>query len=104
MSATLAGGVTGWVWSGCCRPRRAAGTAIKEARDQIGEDASREWAIEERSANNIFAVYPCEVGNHLARLDIKESEPRLAFVGHPAVGLDAKARRPQHFPYTMKMR
>ena len=42
--------------------------------------------------------------NHLARLGIKEHEPRLTFVGHPAIGLDAKAGLPQDVLYMIKMR
>src|SRR5215467_4499660 len=81
-----------------------ARTAINEAHDQIRENSPSQCAVEERSARDIFPAYPGEMCNHLARLGIKEYEPRLTFVGHPAIGLDAKASLPQDVLYTMKMR
>lgn len=79
------------------------GTTIKEACDQVGKQARADGAVEERGASDIGPTYPRKVRNHLARIDMKEPEPRLAFIAHSAVGLDANAGLPERIRYAMKM-
>jgi hypothetical protein len=44
------------------------------------------------------------MGKHLFRLSITERKPRLALIGHAAVGLKGNPVVPQDGDYAMKMR
>src|SRR5262245_11904338 len=66
------------------------GALINELVKQLTQSGSIKWAAEARGANEIFAVDPGEMGKNLARVTFAEYEPRLAFVGHPTVGLKGK--------------
>src|SRR5262245_38736342 len=92
-------------WGGIgreCRP--LAGAAIKEPLDQIGKNAPGERAVQERSVNRALPADPGEMGNHVARGEVAEDEPGLAFIGHAAVGLEREPGLPQRFEHAMEMR
>lgn len=82
--------------------RRA--TAIKESFDQIGQSAPAQRAFQEWRANDVRAADPGEVSNHLARFGMTKREPRLTFVGDPAIGLEGASGIPQSACHTMEPR
>ena len=81
-----------------------AGAAIKEALNQIEENVPGECAVQKRSINGKLPAQPGEVGNHRAGVGITKDKPRLAFVGHPPVGLKGKPGLPQCVKHAMEMR
>ena len=66
--------------------RLPVGRAIKETRSQIGKNAPSEGTLED--ASDMLPADPGKVGEHLTGVGITEHQPRVAFVGHPAVDLD----------------
>jgi len=59
---------------------------------------------EARGANDILPVDPGEVGKYLARVNLTEHEPRVAFIGHPTVGLNGESDVAQDRYHAMKLR
>jgi hypothetical protein len=59
---------------------------------------------EARGANDILSVDPGEVSKYLARGSLTEHEPRVAFIGHPTVGLKGESDIPQDRYHAMELR
>jgi hypothetical protein len=85
------------------RLRNGAKITLEKAIDQIRKSAVAERAIPKPEANDIHPADPGEVGNHIIEPDIAEYEPRIAFVGHPTIGLQAKPGILQDLGRTIEM-
>jgi len=82
--------------SGRCRTaassrRTSAGTQTNEAVNQQVQSGTSDWLIEARGANDILPADPGEMSKHVARPNLTEHEPGVAFIADRTVGLKGKS-------------
>ena len=84
--------------------RTSAGTQVNEVVNQLAQSDSGKSLAEARGANDILSADPGEMGKTLARVTITEYKPRVAFVGHPTVGLKGEPDVAQARYHAMELR